>query len=102
VDEKTKDLPSIEVDKIKEKTKGMGLEEVTEKYDSILKAVRESTSEEKTIENNTNDIESLEEAIDKILEQDKKCDDFSDKDTGCQESYSTDESNDGLVSISES
>lgn len=67
INEKTKDLPEIESDKVKEKTQGMGLDEVTEKYDSILESVQKEIADEKVV--TEDDTKSLEEAITEILEK---------------------------------
>jgi hypothetical protein len=67
INDKTKDLPEIESDKVKEKTQGMGLDEVTEKYDSILESVQKEIADEKVV--TEDDTKSLEEAITEILEK---------------------------------
>jgi hypothetical protein len=79
VNEKTKDLPEMESEMVKAKTKDMGLEEVTEKYESILESVKTEIAEEKVIKED--DTKTLDEAITEILEKKNASAEICDKET---------------------
>lgn len=85
VQEKIKDLPDVEAEKVMKKTEGMGLKEVTEKYETILESVQQEIAEEKVIKDEGE--KNLEEAITEILE--KKNSEASDKEISDKDVEST-------------
>ena len=87
INEKTKDLPIAESQKILAKVKGMGFAELTEKYQTILESVQQELADEKVVKED--DEKSLEEAITEILEKKDEetasTENNSDKDAGRKE-----------------
>lgn len=85
VQEKVKDLPDVEAEKVMKKTEGMGLKEVTEKYETILESVQQEIADEKVVKDEGE--KNLEEAITEILE--KKNGKASDKEISDKDVEST-------------